>query len=172
VQLTLLDGWPARGDAAHGDTPSADRPQQDRQHPSAYAYPGSNPGPATTVKGYFRLTRRPFVEQFVDRPDTRRRTAHLGACPTYRASSRQPRFDEDHATADNRYDRVRWRRSLIQSKATPPTMIATIARLTMFFAYPVSVPQEAAQRQAKKLAALESLHRARPSVGEVWLWGR
>jgi hypothetical protein len=42
----------------------------------------------------------------------------------------------------------------------------------MFFAYPVPAPQEAAQRQAKKLASLESLHRVRPLVGEGWLWGR
>jgi hypothetical protein len=34
----------------------------------------------------------------------------------------------------------------------------------MSFAYMVSAPQEAAQSQAKKLAALESLHRVRPSA--------
>jgi hypothetical protein len=33
-----------------------------------------------------------------------------------------------------------------------------------FFMGPVLVPQEAVQRQAKKLTALESLHRVRPSA--------
>jgi hypothetical protein len=51
-------------------------------------------------------------------------------------------------------------------------MVVISSRTEMFFDYPVPAPQEAAQRQAKKLAALESLHRVRPSAGEGWLWSR
>jgi hypothetical protein len=49
----------------------------------------------------------PFVEQFVDRPDTRRRRAHLGGCPTH---SRQLRS----ASAQGRRGRLAVVRTLTE----------------------------------------------------------
>jgi hypothetical protein len=47
-----------------------------------------------------------FVEQFIDRPDTRRWCAQLGGCPTY--SGDQPQLRGDAATFLNIRERQRF----------------------------------------------------------------